>query len=224
MTEDHDDFAFEPVRGLPDRLPRGERLLWQGGPDWRRLAIEAFHVRKVAIYFALVAAWQVLGAEAFEPASLVWLAVAAAASLSILCGLAFLYARGTVYSLTGRRIVIRSGLALPVTLNLPLSLVDKVALRRHRDGTGSLALEIDPSERVAWLVLWPNVRPWTLNHPQPMLRALRDVDAVMPLLAGALAAPQARAAPVAAAREPERELSSANRPAIAVGEPAGAVG
>ena len=55
--ENHDDFAFEPIRGLPDHLPKGERLLWQGAPDWRLLAIQAFHVRKVAIYFALIAAW-----------------------------------------------------------------------------------------------------------------------------------------------------------------------
>ena len=40
--------------GLPDHLPEGEQLLWQmiGKPDWQRLAINAFHVRKVAAYFA----------------------------------------------------------------------------------------------------------------------------------------------------------------------------
>ena len=42
MMENHDDFAFEPVRGLPAELPRGERLIWQGAPDWRLLAIQAF--------------------------------------------------------------------------------------------------------------------------------------------------------------------------------------
>ena len=30
----HDDFAFEPRRGLPAVLPDGERLLWQGSPRW----------------------------------------------------------------------------------------------------------------------------------------------------------------------------------------------
>ena len=223
MTEDHDDFAFEPVRGLPERLPQGERLLWQGSPQWRRLAIEAFHVRKVAVYFALVALWQGLSAEAFVPASFGWLAVAALASISILCGLAFLYARSTVYSLTTKRLVIRSGLALPVTLNLPLSLVQKAALRRHRDGTGSLALEVAAAERVAWLVLWPNVRPWTLNHPQPMLRALADIDVAMPLLADALAVSQAQPASPQPTPERARQRSIGNRPGIAAGEPANAV-
>ena len=35
MSEHHDDFDFEPVRGLPQVLPEGERLLWQGAPRWQ---------------------------------------------------------------------------------------------------------------------------------------------------------------------------------------------
>ena len=185
MTEAHEDYAFEPVRGLPARLPEGERLLWQGAPSWWRLAVHAFHVRKVAIYFALVAVWQVWSAGNASP--LPWLALAAVASIAILTGLAWLYARTPVYTLTSKRVVIRSGLALPVTLNLPLSMIDKASLRRHGRGpAGSIALEIIRPDRVAWLVLWPNVRPWTLNHPQPFLRALDDADVVVPLLSDAL--------------------------------------
>lgn len=185
MSEGHDDFAFEPVRGLPDRLPEGERILWQGAPTWWRLAVGAFHVRKVAIYFALVAVWQVWAAGEASP--LLWLGLAGLASVTILTLLAWLYSRTTVYTLTTRRVVIRSGLALPVTLNLPLSMIDKASLRRHGKGTaGSIALEVTRPNRVAWLVLWPNVRPWTLNHPQPFLRALEDAASVVPLLSEAL--------------------------------------
>ncbi len=201
MTQDHDDFAFEPVRGLPDRLPEGERLLWQGAPSWWRLAIGAFHIRKVAIYFALVAVWQVWAAGDASP--LLWLSLAGCASVAILAGLAWLYARTTVYTLTSKRLVIRSGLALPVTLNLPLSMIDKASLRRHGKGNaGSIALEVVQPNRVAWLVLWPNVRPWTLNHPQPFLRALDDAASVVPLLSEALrrSAPMSGAAYAAPAR------------------------
>ena len=35
--------------------------------------------------------------------------------------------------------------------------------------------------RVAWLVAWPNARPWRFNNPQPMFRALRDVGPVTAL-------------------------------------------
>lgn len=209
MTEDHDDFAFEPVRGLPDRLPEGERLLWQGSPNWQKLAVSAFHIRKVAIYFALVAAWQVTSTGSMEP--LAWLGFAAVVSLAILAGLAWLYARTTVYTLTTRRIVIRSGLALPVTLNLPLALIDGASLKRHGGSSGSIALQVASPNRVAWLVLWPNVRPWTLNNPQPFLRALDGVDAVLPKLTQALrdsgAAPARQ--PGAAIRHNDADLGAA---------------
>jgi hypothetical protein len=42
--------------GLPGALPEGETIQWQGSPDWRSLARHAFHVRKVAVYFALLGA------------------------------------------------------------------------------------------------------------------------------------------------------------------------
>ena len=45
----HDDYAGEPIPGLPADLPEGERLLWQGSPAWMSLAVRAFHIRKVAI-------------------------------------------------------------------------------------------------------------------------------------------------------------------------------
>jgi len=198
--DDHDDFAFEPIPGLPEKLPAGESLLWQGSPDWRALAISAFHVRKVAIYFVLLFAWQMAsqGGEvtvASVAMSAAWNGVLALATAGILALLAWFYARGTIYTLSDRRIVIRSGLALPVTLNLPLALIDAAATTAQPFGTGSIALTVARPNRVAWLVLWPNVRPWSFNNPQPMLRCLRDAKVVAPLLAQALEGATA-AAPV----------------------------
>jgi hypothetical protein len=190
--EDHDDFAFEPVPGLPEALPKGETMLWQGSPDWKALAISAFHVRKVAIYFALLLAWKLStagGADATASGlamTALWLTGLGVASVGILALLARFYARGTIYTLTSKRIVIRSGLALPVTLNLPLSLIETAATTRQPLRTDSIALAVAKPNRVAWLVLWPNVRPWTFTNPQPMLRCLSDVAAVTPLLARAL--------------------------------------
>ena len=60
MSRHHDDFDFEPVRGLPQILPRGERMLWQGAPRWQDLAVHAFHARKVVWYFVALAAAQAL--------------------------------------------------------------------------------------------------------------------------------------------------------------------
>lgn len=190
--EDHDDFAFEPLPGLPDRLPQGETMLWQGSPEWRDLARSAFHVRKVGAYFALVLAWQLAsglrsGASLSDlAATSLWVAALAAAAVAILCVLAWLYARGTIYTLTTRRIVIRSGLALPVTLNLPLALVESAAVAGNGGRSGSIALKVARPNRVAWLVLWPNARPWHFNDPQPMLRCIDNVAEVSRTLTRAL--------------------------------------
>ena len=55
-----DDIHVEPLRGLPEPLPAGERILWQGAPDWRALAVDVFHVRAVWIYGALLIAWRIV--------------------------------------------------------------------------------------------------------------------------------------------------------------------
>jgi hypothetical protein len=192
--DDHDDFAFEPIPGLPERLPEGEALLWQGSPDWKALARSAFHIRKVALYFALLLAWT-LATDLREGATIsamamsaIWLLASGAIAIGILSGLAYLYARGTIYTLTTKRIVIRSGLALPVTLNLPLAMIDTAGRRKDALGTGSFALTVIKPNRIAWLVLWPNARPWHFTNPQPMLRCLTDADALAPKLTQALVA------------------------------------
>ena len=50
-THEHE---WEAAPGLPSTLPAGERIVWQGSPDWKQLAVHAFHVRKIAVYFALM--------------------------------------------------------------------------------------------------------------------------------------------------------------------------
>ena len=39
----HDDFAAEPINGLPELPPRGEVILWQGRPNWFRLTVESLN-------------------------------------------------------------------------------------------------------------------------------------------------------------------------------------
>lgn len=217
--DDHDDYAFEPIPGLPERLPKGETLLWQGSPEWRPLAVAAFHVRKVAVYFALLLAWDLTSASPAD-ASLsdmlthsAWLVGVAAGAIVILCLLAFLYARGTIYTLTTRRIVIRSGLALPITLNLPLSLIGSASVKKAKDGRGSIALKVVKPNRVAWLVLWPNVRPWSFSNPQPMLRCLKDAGTIATMLVAALEAEAGVAGSRAPVRVPVAETDRLPMPA-----------
>ena len=50
------EHELEPQFGLPEPLPQGERILWQGSPDFAALARSAFHVRMLAVYFLVLLA------------------------------------------------------------------------------------------------------------------------------------------------------------------------
>ena len=193
MSEHHDDFDFEPVRGLPQVLPPGERMLWQGAPRWQDLAVHAFHARKVIWYFAALAAVQAgfrLGAGedlAVALAPFQWLLAMGLVAAAMLTGLAYLSARTTVYTVTSKRLVMRIGMALPVSLNLPFAQIDGASLRLFRNGSGDIPLKVTAKERVAYLLLWPHARPFHFAHPQPALRCIADADKVAGPLASALA-------------------------------------
>lgn len=191
MIREHDS---EPVPGLPEALPPGEHILWQGSPAWPSLARHAFHAGKIAIYCALIVAWRViadlndgLGAGAALIGGL-WLAPLAAVAIGLPTFFGWLYARTTIYTITNRRVVIRSGVAIPTAFNLPFKVVGAAAVRRHRDGTGDLPLSLVGADRIAYLHLWPNARPWRLRQPEPMLRSVPEAARVAEILRRALSA------------------------------------
>jgi hypothetical protein len=186
------EYDYEPIRGLPGSLPAGETLLWQGSPAWRPLARRALHARAVATYFALLILWE-LGRTLYTRAP--WapglriaeiLLALGTVTVALLCLVAWASARATVYSLTNRRLVIRHGIALPMSLNIPLRLIDRMALSRHADGSGDIALELPRGERIGYLLNWPHVRPWHLAQPQPTLRAIADASRVAALMGRAV--------------------------------------
>lgn len=188
------EYASEPVRGLPESLPDGEHILWQGSPKWTALAKRALHVRGIAIYFGLLAAW-FAGAAILEGTS-VWAAAwsaarvvpGAAVSLALLATLAFFLARAAVYTITNRRLVMRFGIALPMVLNIPFSQIKSADLKAYRDGTGDIPLKVSSPKRQSMVVLWPHVRPWRTVEPEPMLRCVPDARRVADILATALRA------------------------------------
>jgi Bacterial PH domain len=198
------DFDFEPVKGLPAALPEGEHIIWQGAPEASGLAVRAFHVRKIAIYFGALMAWR-MWAEYAEGATVaaalmhaLFLLPFALAAISILWAIAWGYARTTVYTLTNKRFVLRSGIALPVTLNLPFARVDGASLKLFGDGTGDIPLTINKDDRIALLVIWPHARPWTWASPQPMLRSVLNAARVAEYINAALRGEPVRALQVQA--------------------------
>jgi hypothetical protein len=186
------EYDYEPIRGLPGSLPAGEILLWQGSPAWRPLARRALHATAVAAYFGLLILWELGGAlyarAPWAPAlriSGILLALGVV-TVSLLCLVAWASARATVYSLTNRRLVIRHGISLPMSLNIPLRLVETMALSRHADGSGDIALGLPRGERIGYLLNWPHVRPWRFSRPQPTLRSLANAPHVAALMGRAV--------------------------------------
>jgi putative photosynthetic complex assembly protein len=207
---------YEVAPGLPQDLPRDERVLWRGASDARSLALGTFHVRKLAVYFAALLGLR-LGLQLVDGAALATalpaaaaLAALAAVALGLLSLYASMLARSTIFTITNRRIVIRCGVAVPLTVNIPFSRIDAVNVRERHDGSGEIALVPEHGSRVSYVLLWPMVKPWRLIRVQPVLRGLPEVAAIAAVLADAIAAD---AGQTVTAREPRRRVETpTNRP------------
>ena len=120
-------------------------------------------------------------------------------ALGLLGVIGLLIARTSVYTITDRRVVMRIGVVLSITFNLPFKQIESAAVRhRGNAGAGDIVLSLSGADRIAYLHLWPHVRPWQMKRTQPMLRALANVDEVAKVLATALKLQQQ--APAAAVR------------------------
>ncbi|PZX16546.1 PH (Pleckstrin Homology) domain-containing protein [Palleronia aestuarii] len=196
---DDPDFAVEPVPGLPEQLPRGERMLWQGRPDTWALARHAFKIRWVAGYFAVLAFARVAASAAAMgwggalPLAVPFL-VLGVVTCAILLGLAKVQSRMTLYTITTERVVMRIGAALTLTLNLPFPRIAGAEMALGPRGTGTIALSTMGDTRLSYLVLWPHARPWRFRRTEPALRSVPEAEKVAAILADAvetrMAAPQ----------------------------------
>ncbi len=181
----HED---EPVWGLPEVPPPHEHVLWQGSPDWKALALRAFHLRKLALYFAVMLLLRAVvtladGGGALQALKdVAWLLPLPVAGLGLVLALAWMSARTTVYTLTNRRIVMRVGIVLTLSFNLPFKCIAAADMAPAPYGTGEIALTLATEDRIAYLQLWPHARPWQLRKPQPMLRCVPQPERVAQLL------------------------------------------
>ncbi|MEX0280173.1 MAG: photosynthetic complex putative assembly protein PuhB [Arenibacterium sp.] len=186
----HDDFQIEPVEGLPERPPEGEVILWQGRPQWWALARESLNLYWVAAYFVGLALWRFLtlfdltGWQYALGASTPFL-ILGAIVCTLLLIVAYVQARATVYTITKRRVAMRIGAALTVTLNLPYTQIANANLDLRKRGTGTIALELMGKTRLSYLVCWPHVRPWVIRKTQPALRCIPEAAKVAAMLAEA---------------------------------------
>lgn len=177
------DVAREPlrarIRGVNEALPAGERVLWEGSPDARALARHLFFVRPVSVYLSAMVLWWVAVNAAQAGTTGFWVTLATQLLMSggvVVSAWMFAraIARGTTYAITDRRIVLNFGVIFPLTINLPLRYVQGASAKQFRDKTGQIAVQLAAKEKLAWIVLFPHVRPWEFNNPQPLLRGLKD--------------------------------------------------
>ena len=188
--QDH-EHEFEAAPGLPEPLPPGEHLLWQGSPDWWMLARHAFHLRKLAAYFGAMLVLRVVfllhdGAALSEALrSTLGLLALAALGLALVAMMAWLSAKSTVYTLTEKRVVMRIGIVLTLTFNIPFKRIAAAGLHLDGSGSGDLPLTLLGPDRIAYLHLWPHARPWRLGKPEPMLRSVPQAALVARVLSRA---------------------------------------
>jgi len=183
----HDDFDQEPVRGLPELPPEGEEILWQGRPDWWALSKDAMNLYWVAGYFLILTLWRLISLSDQVPlpnaisGSTPMLIMGAFVCLMLML-VAYVQARTTVYTITNRRVAMRIGAALTVTLNLPYRQIASANLDLGRNGTGSIAFDLLEESPVSFLMCWPHVRPWVTRRVQPTFRCITDAARISKML------------------------------------------
>lgn len=203
--------SAQPARSSrPQGLPAGERVLWQGAPDWRAVLVRVFHARKLAVYFALLLAARAAtvladgGATSDAALAVAVLLPAPLFALGMLALMAWLIERTSRYTITDRRLVMHVGVVLDVTFNFPFKVVESAALKAYPDGSGDLSIAFLPGNQIGYAHLWPHARPWRISRVEPALRCVPQAAAVAALLGRALADASGGAAP-ATTPAPARE-------------------
>lgn len=184
-THEHE---WEAAPGLPSTLPAGERIVWQGSPDWKQLAVHAFHVRKIAVYFALMVGIQFsqLWAEGLSGKELLVPIVVSSSlaflALALLTTCAWFAGKSSLYTFTNKRVVMRIGIVLTLTFNLPYRRIAGASSKDYANGCQDIALELYSEDRIGWAHLWPHQKAWHVKHPQPTLRCVPNGKEVSEML------------------------------------------
>jgi hypothetical protein len=109
-------------------------------------------------------------------------------AMGVLSLLAWLNSSSTVYSITNRRILLRHGIAVPVTMNIPFALIESADLKTYADGTGEITVRLTQAQRVSYMITWPHLKPGRISRPEPSFRAIRDAQHAADILGSAVAA------------------------------------
>lgn len=188
------EHEFEAQPGLPERLPNDEQIIWQGSPDLKAFAMHAFHIHWFAVYFGAmvllkaIAVSNSVGGWSAEWPGFAWALSLSVSALVLIALLAYWSVSTTMYTLTNRRLVMRIGIVLTITFNLPLKRLAQAGVHVYKDGSADIPIKLNLEDKIPFLHLWPHARAWRLAHPEPMIRCVADGAHVGKLFADAWAA------------------------------------
>jgi hypothetical protein len=174
---------FEPTFGFPESLPTSEKVLWQGSPCAWLIARRIFFLPYLFFYFlmfsclALIVNSDVLTLKDLFVKFLSYMSLGMVA-IFILLAISFLISSTTMYSITDKRVVMRIGIVLNLSLNIPFSKIETAELKAYPDKSGDISLNLVPDNKIAYLHLWPHCRPWFFSSPRPRLSCLKDVEVI----------------------------------------------
>ncbi len=216
---------YEPVPGLPGRLPEGEHILWQGAPSSAQVSRQIMKTRWIAGYFGVLVLWNITAGiyDGRLPSEILFSSGALAILSTIAIGLLEAFAWGvqktTLYTITNKRIVMRIGVALSATFNLPFTRILSADMREDTNGNGDIALTLKPGDRLSWLVFWPHVRGFKKGALMPQMICLKDVAVAANVLSSALAVSRTpRIAERLASASPKQAGPVSSAPAIEAAE------
>ncbi len=181
--------AFNLEKLLPADIPPGERVLWFGRPEPTSLWRRAYRADWVGAWFIVMTLWNFATSDspfAGLVSALRTLGLGASA-LAILGLLAWASARTTLYVVTEQRLVVKTGIALPLFINVPYKQILSANVSAYGDGTGIVTVGLTNEQRIPYLVLWPSARPLRFARPEPALRCIPRAAEVGATLGRALA-------------------------------------
>ena len=179
-----------PPKDVLSVIPEGDEIIWHGRPDVRRFSLSALGLKYVLLYLLIVAVFNLQKSfGTITPITFLQImfpyivSCCLALVLLVLVGLSQILP--TLYVVTSKRVIIKSGFALIFMLNVPFDKIENIDKKVFSDGCGDISFRLISNKRVPFFAGWPSVRPWYFNNPEPTFRCIPNVNFVALELANA---------------------------------------
>jgi len=172
-----------PPKDVLSVIPENEEVIWHGRPNLRRFSLSALGLRYLMLYLLIISI-TTFSSNFGNLTLLLFLQMMFPYIIScclagiILVMIGISQVIPTVYVITSKRIIIKSGLALIFMLNVPFDKVANIDKKVFNDGCGDISFKLIGNKRIPFFAGWPSVRPWYFNDPEPTFRCIPDVDVV----------------------------------------------